>query len=240
MIIFPAIDIKDGKCVRLKQGKFDKVKVFSDNPVHIAKEWQESGCKYLHIVDLDGALNGIQTNISTIRNIVRSIDIPIQLGGGIRDCETVEKLLKSGVERVILGTAALENRDLLKKIVDKYDERIVVSIDAKNGYVAKEGWTKISSVESVSFIKKLEEIGIKSIVYTDILKDGMMRGPNFQIYEIIKTKTNLDIIASGGISSLEDIERLNNIGVYGCIIGKALYNGSLNLNEVLDKINNNI
>ncbi|KNF10167.1 imidazole-4-carboxamide isomerase HisA [Gottschalkia purinilytica] len=233
MIIFPAIDMKDGKCVRLKQGKFDEVTVFGENPPEVAKKWEDKGGKYLHLVDLDGAKDGTPKNLEKIREITKSINIPIQIGGGIRSKETVEILLDAGVSRVILGTVAINNKELLKSLVDEYKEKIVVSIDAKDGLVAVDGWVNVSEVRSLDLVKELEEIGVKTIVYTDISKDGMMAGPNFDIYRVLGESTSIDIIASGGVSSISDVRRLKDMGLYGCIIGKALYTGDIELKEAL-------
>lgn len=234
MIIFPAIDIKDNKCVRLTQGDFDQVKIYSNDPYEIALDWKKQGASYIHLVDLNGANDEGFINRDTIDRIVKEVNLPVQVGGGIRNKERVKELLDIGVERVILGTVAVEDKDLLKNLVSEYGERIVVSIDAKHGKVATRGWKIISEVDSISLCKELEEIGVKTIVYTDILKDGMLSGPNFKIYEDILKNTNINLIASGGVSKLEDIKRLNEMGTYGAIIGKALYEKTLNLGEVIE------
>ncbi|WP_427340135.1 1-(5-phosphoribosyl)-5-[(5-phosphoribosylamino)methylideneamino]imidazole-4-carboxamide isomerase [Caloranaerobacter sp. DY30410] len=233
MIIFPAIDIKDGKCVRLRQGRFDDVTIYSDNPVEIAKKWEKEGCQYLHLVDLDGAVNGIPNNIELIKEIVSSVSIPVQIGGGIRSRKIVDILLECGVERVIIGTLAVRNPELLEQLIRDYGNRIVVSIDANDGFVAVDGWINLSSINSIEFAKDLEKIGVKTIVYTDISKDGMMKGPNFKVYEELKKKVNINIIASGGISSAGDVKKLKEIGVYGCIVGKAIYSGAVKITELL-------
>ncbi|WP_069649060.1 1-(5-phosphoribosyl)-5-[(5-phosphoribosylamino)methylideneamino]imidazole-4-carboxamide isomerase [Caloranaerobacter ferrireducens] len=233
MIIFPAIDIKDGKCVRLRQGRFDDVTIYSDNPVEIAKKWEKEGCQYLHLVDLDGAIHGIPNNLELIKEIVSSVSIPVQIGGGIRSRKTVDILLECGVERVIIGTLAVRNPELLEQLIKDYGNRIVVSIDANDGFVAVDGWINLSSINSIEFAKDLERIGVKTIVYTDISKDGMMKGPNFKVYEELKKKVNINIIASGGISSVGDVKKLKEIGVYGCIVGKAIYSGAVKITELL-------
>ncbi len=233
MIIFPAIDIKDNSCVRLTQGDFAKVKVYSEDPADIAREWEGEGADFLHLVDLDGARDESFGNKKSIERIVENINIPVQIGGGIRDVEKVKYLLELGVNRVILGTVAIERPELVKELLDIYGEkRIVVSIDAKDGKVATRGWEVVSEVDSIELCKKLEEMGVKTIVYTDISKDGMLQGPNFEIYEKLLEETDLDVIVSGGVSSMEDIERLKGINPYGVIIGKAFYDKLLNFKEV--------
>ncbi|RKD32927.1 1-(5-phosphoribosyl)-5-[(5-phosphoribosylamino)methylideneamino]imidazole-4-carboxamide isomerase [Thermohalobacter berrensis] len=234
MIIFPAIDIKKGNCVRLKQGNFKDITVYSNSPSDIAKRWEVEGARYLHIVDLDGAVGGLNKNIKSIEEILKTVDIPIQVGGGIRNRASVERMLSLGVKRVILGSLAVRNKQLLKELVEDYGERIIVSIDAREGQVAVDGWKKVSSINSLDLIKELESMGLKTIVYTDILRDGMMKGPNFEIYKTLQEKTEVNIIASGGISSLDDVKRLKNMGVYGCIIGKALYTGKVSLKGLLE------
>jgi len=233
MIIFPAIDIKDNKCVRLSQGNFDKVKIYSDDPLNMALQWQKKGAEFLHIVDLDGAKNEGFINRSSIDNIVKALDIPVQVGGGIRSEERVEQLLDIGVCRVIVGTMAIENKELLKKLVMKHEDKIVVSIDAIDGKVAIRGWKVVSQIDSLELCKELEDIGIKTIVYTDIAKDGMLEGPNFKIYETLLKETNINIIASGGISSIEDVLKLKSMGAYGGIIGKAFYDNLLEFEDVM-------
>ncbi len=234
MIIFPAIDIKDNKCVRLTQGDFNKLTVYSQDPLNVAKAWEREGVDFLHLVNLDGARHGgFINNKESIENIVKNINIPVQLGGGIRDKEKVKYLLDLGVSRVILGTIAVENPKLLKDLLEIYgNEKIVVSIDAKNGKVATRGWEVISQVDSIELCKELESMGVKTIVYTDISKDGMLEGPNFQIYERLIEETNLEIIVSGGVTSMEDIKRLKRMNPYGSIIGKAFYDKLLDFKEV--------
>lgn len=233
MIIFPAIDIKDNKCVRLLQGDFDKVNIYGYDPSEMAKKWEDKGSQFIHIVSLNGARGEGNMNDESIKKILRTINIPIQIGGGIREEKRVKELLDLGVNRVILGSMAVKNKELLKELVKKYKEKIVVSIDAKNGKVATEGWEEVSSVDSLQLCKELEEIGVKTIVYTDISKDGMMIGPNFHIYEKLSKETNLDIIASGGVTTIDDVKKLNSMNLYGAIIGKALYENKIELKEVL-------
>lgn len=233
MIIFPAIDIKDNKCVRLTQGDFDKVTIYSEDPLKMAKKWEDEGAKFLHLVNLDGARDGGLVNKELIENIVKNINIPLQVGGGIRNVEKAKYLLDLGVNRVILGTLAIENPELVKELLDLYgNRRIVVGIDAKNGKVATRGWEVVSQVDSIELCKELEAMGLKTIVYTDIGKDGMLEGPNFPIYEKLLKETNLQIVVSGGVSSMEDIEKLKNLNPYGVIIGKAFYDKFLDFKEV--------
>jgi len=234
MIVFPAIDIKDKCCVRLMQGDFNKVKIYSENPVEMALRWQEEGGKFLHVVDLDGAKEVDLTNRDVIRDFCKNLRIPMQLGGGIRTEEKVKELLDLGVNRVIVSTLAIENKELLKKLINKYGEKIVVSVDDKDGLVAIKGWKEVSNINSLDFCKELEALGIKTIVYTDISKDGMLIGPNFDIYEKLNNNTNLNIIASGGVSAYEDLKKLDEIGLYGAIVGKALYDGKIDLKKVFE------
>ncbi|WP_121615836.1 1-(5-phosphoribosyl)-5-[(5-phosphoribosylamino)methylideneamino]imidazole-4-carboxamide isomerase [Virgibacillus halodenitrificans] len=233
MILFPAIDIKDGKCVRLTQGDYNKEKIYSDSPVSIAEQWQQSGGEFIHIVDLDGAKTGESINKPVIEEIAKTIAAPVQVGGGIRSLNTIETYINAGVKRVIIGTAAIHDKDFLRKAVTEYGNKVAVSIDARNGYVATDGWTKTSKVKAVDLIRELEEIGIQTIIYTDILKDGMLQGPNFEELETINKATSTNIIASGGVTTKEDINKLNNLQLYGAIIGKALYDGSLSLEDLV-------
>lgn len=233
MVIYPAIDIKDRACVRLVQGSYNNMTIYEKNPVKVALKWESMGAEILHLVDLDGARDGLRINQSVIKKIADEVRIPVQIGGGIRDTEGVETYLNMGVSKVIVGTAAIKNPQWLKEIIQEYDDRIIVSIDAKKGFIATDGWESISKIRAVEYIKELKSFGLKRIVYTDIEKDGMLEGPNFNIYQELKDEVDIEIIASGGITSLEDIQRLKEIGLYGSIIGKALYDGKLNLGEVL-------
>lgn len=236
MILFPAIDIKDNKCVRLTQGKFDKVDVYSGDPVEMAKKWESMGAEYLHVVDLDGAKNEGFQNRNSIEKIAKAIKIPMQTGGGIRDEERIKNLLDIGVERVIVGTIAIENKMLLTELVKKYKEHIAVSIDALKGKVAVRGWQTVGNVDSIEICGFLEDIGIKTLIYTDISKDGMLSGPNFDIYKVLSEKTKLNIVASGGVTTRDDIKKLNEMDMYGAIIGKALYDKRLDFKEALKAV----
>lgn len=234
MIIFPAIDIKDGNCVRLKQGKFDELDIYFDNPVEVAKTWESKGAEFIHIVDLDGAKDGKSKNFEIIKNIASTVNIPIQVGGGIRSEEAIKNLLEAGVNRVILGTAAVNDEEFLREMTEKYAEKIVVSVDAKDGIVAVDGWVNLSTTKSTDFVKTLDEIGVKTIVYTDIAKDGMMQGPNFDIYKEVSEISDIDVIASGGVSSIDDVVKLKAMNMYGAIIGKALYIDEIKLEDALE------
>ncbi len=232
MIIFPAIDLKDEKCVRLEQGDYNKVEVFSEDPIAMAKSFETKGAKFLHMVDLDGAKEGSQKNFDVIKNVREAINIPIQVGGGIRDEDRIKKLIDLGVDRVILGTVAVENQEFLKEMIDRYGDKIAVSVDAKDGRVATRGWIEDSGVDAIEFVGKLEQYGLKTLVFTDISKDGMMEGTNLDLYKELN-KYNIDIIASGGVSRKYDIEELLKIDVYGAIVGKAIYAGALDLEEII-------
>ncbi|MCX7884710.1 MAG: 1-(5-phosphoribosyl)-5-[(5-phosphoribosylamino)methylideneamino]imidazole-4-carboxamide isomerase [Caloramator sp.] len=227
MIIFPAIDLKDGKCVRLVQGDLEKKEIFYDDPVEAAVMWERMGAEYIHVVDLDGAFSGRIINKDAVSRIIKSINIPIQIGGGIRNISDIEYIFDLGAKRVILGTAALYDKELIVKVLKRFGEKIAVSIDAKNGYAASNGWGRISNINSLNLAVELEKLGLKYLIYTDILRDGMLSGPNFEQISILKRETNLKIIASGGISSIEDIYKLKELNVYGAIVGKALYTGKI-------------
>ncbi|MBN1468963.1 MAG: 1-(5-phosphoribosyl)-5-[(5-phosphoribosylamino)methylideneamino]imidazole-4-carboxamide isomerase [Fusobacteriaceae bacterium] len=236
MIIFPAIDLLNEQCVRLKQGDYNQKEVFNSNPVEQAKSFEEQGAKFLHLIDLDGAKEGSQKNFEVIRKIREAINIPIQVGGGIRNEERIIKLLELGVDRVILGTIAIKNRDFLKEMLSKYGEKIVVSVDAKEGKVATDGWLEDSGIDSIEFVKELIELGLKTLVYTDISKDGMMEGTNLDIYKKIN-ELEIDLIASGGVSRMYDIEELLKMNTYGAIVGKAIYAGALSLKDIFKVVN---
>ena len=233
MIIYPAIDLKDQSCVRLTQGAYEKMTVYEKDPVKVAKRWETMGAEILHLVDLDGAKNGNRVNQPVVKEILKNINIPIQLGGGIRDTEGVKTLLDLGVSQVIIGTVALENPAWIKEMIEKYGDRIIVSIDAINGLIATHGWQVVTEVKAIDFVKQLKSYGLSRIVYTDIEKDGMLIGPNFQMYEELAEKVDIEVIASGGVTTLEDIKRLKTMNLYGAIVGKALYDGKLDLEEVL-------
>ena len=233
MILFPAIDIRDGKCVRLIQGDYDQEIIYNDSPTAMAKEWEKQGADYIHVVDLDGAKTGKSLNREAIQAIAKSVSIPIQVGGGIRTMEIIDAHITSGVSRVIIGTAAIQDKPFLKQAVEKYGDKIAVSIDARKGFVATDGWTETSDVLAVDLLNELEVIGVKTVIYTDILKDGMMQGPNFYELEMMDKASSIHIVASGGVSTEEDIVQLRELDLYGAIIGKALYEGKISLEKLL-------
>lgn len=233
MIIFPAIDILDGKCVRLIQGDYNKEVVYDDNPVQMAQQWEEKGAAFIHIVDLNGAKSGESVNKQIIVDIAKAVGVPIQVGGGIRTMETVRDYIENGVARVIVGTAAVTDPEFLREAVEAYGDKIAVSLDARNGYIATDGWTDTSGVTALELVKELEELGVKTIVYTDIAKDGMLQGPNLEEQKAINKATTIDVIASGGVTTVEDVANLRKLNMYGCIIGKALYDGKLQFEDVV-------
>ena len=236
MIIYPAIDIRGGRCVRLTEGRFDAETVFADDPAEMALKWAGLGAEFLHLVDLDGALAGEGRNVPVIERILKSVSIPVQLGGGIRNLETIEKLLALGVTRLILGSAAVKNPQLVEEACKKYPGHIAVGIDAKNGDVAIEGWGKGSGVAATELAKKMAAYGVETIIYTDISRDGMLSGVNVEATAALARACGVPIIASGGVASLEDIRRVKAVesdGVQGCIIGKAIYTGAVDLKAAL-------
>lgn len=237
MIIFPAIDLRDGRCVRLLQGKKEDETVYSDNPPEMAKRWQDEGAEYLHIVDLDGAFVGRPQNLEVIKEIIANITIPVQVGGGIRTREDVAKLLALGVDRVILGTVAMNKPKLVKQLITDYGpDRIVLGLDTKNGKVAVEGWEMTVEKDGIELALEMKELGITRIIFTDTRRDGMLSGPNFEATGELAAKTGLKIIASGGLATLKDIETLKMMeaaGVEGVITGKALYTGAIQLKDAL-------
>lgn len=234
MEIFPAIDLKDGNVVRLLQGDFNKIDTYSTNPQEIYKNFISQNAKNLHIVDLDGAKEGTIQNYKTIESIVSNGELFVQVGGGIRNEERIKTYLDLGVNRLILGTAAIQDPNFLNRMVQKYNDKIAVSVDARNNNVAINGWLQTTDINSFEFCEKLKDIGVSTIIYTDISKDGAMQGPNFMAYKKLVKIDNLNIIASGGISNLQDLQELRQIGTYGAIIGKALYNGNINLSTCLE------
>lgn len=236
MIVIPAIDLKDGKCVRLEQGLMEKDTVFNDHPGVQAREWENQGAELLHIVDLDGAFAGKPKNRGAIEAILKAITIPAQLGGGIRDIATIEAYLSLGLSRVIIGTAAQRNPELVREACAKYPGQIVVGIDAKNGMVAVQGWAELTDITATELARKFEDFGVAAIIYTDIARDGMMQGPNLEATKMLAVSVSIPVIASGGVSSLRDIKNLMAIessGVSGVITGKAIYTGAIRLNEAI-------
>ena len=233
MIIFPAIDIKDGRCVRLTQGKFDQVSIYNDNPAEVARLWESMGAQYIHLVDLDGAKDGSPASRDMVKSVIDAVDIPVQVGGGIRSLERADQLIELGARRIILGTAAVNDRELTQAVAERYPGRTAVSVDAVNGMAAVNGWAKVSDTDVLDICTFMQEIGINTLIYTDILMDGMLKGPNFVEYERLMRETSLDIIASGGVTTKEDVTRLAQMGIYGAIVGKALYDEKIDLKEAI-------
>lgn len=236
MIIFPAIDIKDGKVVRLFQGKFDEVTEYSGDPLVVAQKWQQQGAQWLHVVDLDGAKTGTMQNRDAIIEIAKKVRVPIQVGGGIRSREDIQRLIDGGVARVILGTRVISDRDFLLEMLALWKKRIAVSLDCSQGFVARRGWTESSNIKAVDFVKGLEDLNIACLIYTDIARDGMLTGPDILGLRGLLNMTKIPIIASGGVASVEDLRKLMDLepeGLLGAIIGKAIYEGRVNLEEAI-------
>jgi len=234
MIIIPAIDLKDGKCVRLLQGKKEEVTVYSDDPPAMARHWQELGGEILHVVDLDGAFTGEQHNFSKIKAIREAIDIPIEVGGGIRDVDRVQKLIDLGVDRTIIGTSAAKNPEIVQKACKKFRGKVLIGIDARDGKVAVKGWVEVTELDAIEFAKQMQDAGAAGIIYTDISRDGMLTGPNIEAMAIMVQSVQIPVIASGGVSKLDDIKNLMQIeNLWGVITGKALYSGTMDLKEAI-------
>jgi phosphoribosylformimino-5-aminoimidazole carboxamide ribotide isomerase len=236
MQLIPAIDLRGGKCVRLFKGEREKETVYSTNPVEVALKWQSEGAARLHLVDLDGAFEGRPVNSAVISAIASVLHIPLQLGGGIRDAENVGRALELGVSKVILGTAAVEKPKMVKELVDRYQDRIIVGIDARDGIVAVKGWVEGSQRKAVDFALEMQDLGVREIIYTDISRDGTLEGPNYHAMEEMAKALGIQLIASGGVSSLEDLrllKGLEHLGITGVIVGQALYSGKFTLKEAL-------
>ncbi|MBR4972895.1 MAG: 1-(5-phosphoribosyl)-5-[Clostridia bacterium] len=234
MKLFPAIDLYDGKAVRLFKGDYNNMTVYSNNPTQIARDFEQKGAKYIHLVDLEGAKDGTTPNIEIVKQIANETSLFCEIGGGIRTMETVKTYLENGVDRVILGTAAVENPDFLKEAIEKYGEKIAVGVDIKDGFVAIKGWLEKSEFTCFEFCEKMQTLGVKTLICTDISKDGAMKGTNRELYRELSQKFAIDITASGGVSSLEDIKALRQLNLYGAIIGKAYYIGAIDLKEALE------
>ena len=236
MIILPAIDLRNGKCVRLVEGKIENETIYSDNPGEMARKWQDKGAEILHLVDLDGAFAGAPQNLDSIKQILAAVEIPVELGGGIRDMATIEMILNLGVHRVILGSVAINNPELVKEACAKYKERIVLGVDAKDGMVAIHGWGDTSTKTAVDLSLEMKKLGVERVIFTDISRDGTHKGINVESTRELAEKTGLAVIASGGVSTLADIEAVTKIekyGVEGVITGKALYDGTIQLEDAL-------
>jgi len=236
VIVIPAVDLKEGRCVRLSQGRMNQESVYSEHPVEMAKRWESKGAERLHVVDLNGAVTGKPFHRSLIKEIARSVRIPIEVGGGVRDLATIEDYLSSGIRWVVLGTVAFQNRPLIEETCRRFPEEVIVGIDARRGKVAIQGWKEVVSLEAIDLVKQFEGTGLSAIIFTDIDRDGMGTGLNLESTRSLTRSTSIPVIASGGVSGIEDIEHLLELetdGVIGVIVGRALYTGSLNLEEAI-------
>lgn len=234
MLIFPAIDLYEGKAVRLYKGDYAQMTVYSDDPLSVAKTFYDCGARWIHMVDLAGARDGDTPNLETVRRVAQESGLQVEVGGGIRSMAVVERYLDSGVSRVILGTAAVKDPAFLEEAVRRYGEKIAVGVDIKDGCVAIHGWTETSGLEAFRFCRNMQDLGVKTIICTDISKDGAMQGANHALYQKLQAEFSLDIIASGGVSSLHDVEILSRLGLYGAIIGKAYYTGAVDLRRAIE------
>jgi phosphoribosylformimino-5-aminoimidazole carboxamide ribotide isomerase len=237
MIVIPAIDLKEGKCVRLLQGRKEDVTIYSDDPVSMAEHWVNLGAELLHVVDLDGAFSGEQRNLDTVKAIREAIHIPIEVGGGIRSIDRIEMLVSLGVERTILGTSAARDPEMVREACKRFPGRVFIGIDAKDGKVAVKGWEEVTELDAVAFAKKMESYGAAGIIYTDIARDGMLTGPNIAAMSKMVQEVTIPVIASGGVSNLDDIKNLSQVkNLWGVITGKALYAESLDLKEAIKAV----
>ena len=234
MYIFPAIDLYDGKAVRLYKGDYAQMTVYSENPMEIARDFEAAGARFIHMVDLEGARDGSTPNLSIVADVAQNTSLFVEIGGGIRDMETVEAYLSAGVSRVILGTAAVNNEAFLREAVERHGEKIAVGADVKDGYIAIKGWLEQSAYTLEAFMEKMQSIGVSTIICTDISKDGAMKGTNRELYRELSEKFRMNIVASGGVSTLEDVQALAAMDLYGAIIGKAYYTGAINLKEAIE------
>ena len=234
MNIFPAIDLYEKKAVRLLHGDYEKMTVYSEDPLSVARDFERAGAKYIHMVDLEGAREGNTPNLSVVSSVARNTSLFVEIGGGIRNMETVERYFDCGVSRVILGTAAVNDQTFLEKAVARYKDKIAVGADVKDGYIAIKGWLEASSYSLEEFMKRMQDIGVGTVICTDISKDGAMRGTNLALYSELSRKYSLDIVASGGVSSIDDVRALAKMNIYGAIIGKAYYTGAIDLKEAIE------
>lgn len=234
MLIFPAIDLYEGKAVRLLKGEYDKMTVYSENPLEIALDFQNCGAKQIHMVDLEGAKFGTTPNLEVVRLIAEKTDLFVEIGGGIRSMETVKAYFDAGVDRVILGTAAVKDESFLKEALEAYGDRVAVGVDLKDGKVAIRGWTEVSELGAFEFCEKMQALGVKTLICTDISKDGAMQGTNLPLYAELSKRFCINIVASGGVSSMEDVRRLRAMELYGAIVGKAYYLGAIDLKEAIE------
>lgn len=234
MLIFPAIDLYEGKAVRLLKGDYANMTVYSDRPLEIARDFEAAGAKYIHMVDLEGARDGSTPNLSAVAEVARETDLFVEIGGGIRSMETVERYFSVGVDRVILGTAAVTDEAFLREAVTRYGEKIAVGVDIKDGAVAIRGWTESSGLDAFAFCERMQAMGVQTLICTDISKDGAMMGTNRELYRALSERFSLQIVASGGVSSLEDVKALSALDLYGAIIGKAYYTGAIDLRQAIE------
>lgn len=236
MLIYPAIDLYEGKAVRLYKGNYAEMTVYSDNPIEIARDFEASGATHIHMVDLEGAKSGTTPNFETVCYIKNNTDLFVEIGGGVRSMEVIDRYIAAGVDRVILGTAAVTSEGFVEEAVKKYGEKIAVGIDIKDGFVAIKGWTEKSELDAFAFAEKMQKIGVKTLICTDISKDGAMQGTNHELYRELSEKFSMQIIASGGVSSIEDVKKLRARELYGAIIGKAYYTGAINIKEAVEVV----
>ena len=234
MYIFPAIDLYEGKAVRLYKGDYAQMTVYSDDPVSVARDFAAQGARFIHLVDLEGAKNGTTPNLETVRAIVQATDLFAEVGGGVRSMETIEAYLDAGVKRVILGTAAVTDEDFLYRATRAFGERVAVGADVKDGKIAIRGWTETSDLSPDAFCRRMQQLGVETIICTDVSKDGAMMGANHNLYRMLSDEFDMQLIASGGVSSIEDVRRLSELGLYGAIIGKAYYTGAISLRDAIE------
>lgn len=234
MVIYPAIDMYEGKAVRLYKGDYNQMTVYNENPVEVAQDFLRQGASRIHLVDLEGAKDGTTPNFETVCAIKKATGLFCEIGGGIRTMDTIDRYLSAGIDRVILGTAAVQDADFAKNAVAKYGEKIAIGIDIKDGYVAIKGWTEKSQYDAMEFCGMMQNLGIRTLICTDISRDGAMKGANHELYQLLQEKFSMDVIASGGVSSMEDVERLAKAGVHGAIIGKAYYTGAICLADAIE------
>lgn len=234
MNIFPAIDLVGGKAVRLFKGDYSQMTVYSDNPLDVAKDFENQGATHIHLVDLEGAKDGTTPNIETVKSIAANTSLFVEIGGGIRNMETAQKYISCGVDRIILGTAAVTDQDFLKEAIDTFGDKVAVGVDIKDGFVAIKGWLEKSEFSAFDFCDKMQKMGVKTLICTDISKDGAMQGTNHELYRELASRFDINITASGGVSSIDDVKKLTSLGIYGAIIGKAYYTGAINLKEAIE------
>ncbi len=234
MLIYPAIDLYDKKAVRLYKGDYNQMTIYNDNPVDVAIDFKQNGATHIHLVDLEGAKSGTTPNFDVVKNIKSTTSLFCEIGGGIRSIDVIDKYISCGIDRVILGTAAVTNEGFVEEAVKKYSDKIAVGIDIKDGFVAIKGWTETSNIDAFQFCEKMQNIGVKTIICTDISKDGAMQGTNHELYKTLSEKFDINIIASGGVSSIEDIKKLKELNICGAIVGKAYYTGTINLSQAIE------